>query len=53
MSVEIFAKVQQAIEEIEAAHPITKEEVELVLKSINLNNNGRVSRVEVLNALLL
>jgi phenylalanyl-tRNA synthetase alpha chain len=28
MSVEIFAKVQQAIEEIEAAHPITKEEVE-------------------------
>jgi phenylalanyl-tRNA synthetase alpha chain len=28
MSVEIFAKVQQAIEEIEAAHPITKEEIE-------------------------
>jgi phenylalanyl-tRNA synthetase alpha chain len=28
MSVEIFAKVQQAIEEIEAARPITKEEVE-------------------------
>jgi phenylalanyl-tRNA synthetase alpha chain len=29
MSVEIFAKVQQAIEEIEAARPITKEEVEV------------------------
>jgi phenylalanyl-tRNA synthetase alpha chain len=28
MSVEIFAKVQQALEEIEAAQPITKEEVE-------------------------
>lgn len=28
MSVEIFAKVQQAIEEIEAAQPITKEEIE-------------------------
>jgi phenylalanyl-tRNA synthetase alpha chain len=28
MSVEIFAKVQQVLEEIEAAHPITKEEVE-------------------------